>query len=86
MSVVIGRWCLALLAASGLVAGCSSPPNRQWYKPGVNYTVQEFNRDRDDCTKDRVLDEACLRQRGWFPLTNDRQEQKPVEPLGGKRY
>lgn len=88
MSAVIGRWCLALLAASCILVGCSSQPDRQWYKPGGNYTVQEFARDRDACTKDKVLDEQCLKQRGWFPLTGDRKPEPPKSDTGsrGPRY
>jgi hypothetical protein len=73
MSAVIRRWCLLLVVATGLLIGCSSERDRQWYKPNVNYTVEEFNRDRDGCTsKDNVLDEQCMKARGWVPLTSDR--------------
>ena len=73
MSAVIPRGCLLFLIVLPVVlVGCSSERDRQWYKPGVNYTVAEFNRDRDDCTKDRVLDEQCMKERGWVPLTSDR--------------
>ena len=47
MSAVIRQWCLLLVVASGLLVGCSSERDRQWYKPNVNYTVDEFKRDRD---------------------------------------
>ena len=77
------RWCLVLVAVASLVPlGCSSERERQWYKPGVNYTVAEFTRDRDECTsKDRVLDEQCMKQRGWFPLTSDKSpDSGPAKP------
>lgn len=86
MTAVIGRWCLALLAASCILVGCSSERDRQWYKPGASYTVQDFTRDRDECTKGNVLDEQCLKQRGWFPLTSDRSSEPkaPQNPRGPK--
>ncbi len=64
------RWIFlaCLVAAAG---GCASEPDRQWYKPSGSYTVAEFQRDYADCRKNRQLDEACLRQRGWVPLTGD---------------
>jgi hypothetical protein len=87
---IMGRWCLLLVvvAASFVFAGCSSERDRQWYKPGVNYTVAEFTRDRDECTQGRVLDEQCMKQRGWFPLTSDRSpESGPPKPnTRGPKY
>jgi hypothetical protein len=77
---------LALLAL-GCVA-CASQPERQWYKPGdPNYTQADFRRDEAACTRNRVLDEECLKQRGWVPLSADR----PAPPTGpqpgrGGRY
>jgi hypothetical protein len=53
------------------VAACASPPDRQWYKPGGNYTVAEFQRDAAACTKNKNLDEDCLKQRGWVSLSGD---------------
>ncbi|HKW91822.1 MAG TPA: hypothetical protein VJX92_07980 [Methylomirabilota bacterium] len=91
MSAVIPRGCLLFLLVSSVVlVGCSSERDRQWYKPGVNYTVAEFARDRDDCTKDRVLDEQCMKERGWVPLTSDRgpapAPPKPSQGPRGPRY
>ena len=60
-------------------AGCKSAADKQWYKPGIAYTVAEFQRDEAECTKNRVLDEECLKQRGWVPLTSFSTEvEKPV--------
>lgn len=80
----VARRILLLAAVSLGVLACSSKPETQWYKPGP-YTVSEFERDRAGCTKDRQLDEACLRQRGWIPLTGDRQD-KPPEGLPRRPY
>jgi hypothetical protein len=87
MTAVIGQWCLLLVVASGLLVGCSSERDRQWYKPNANYTVDEFKRDRDGCTKDNVLDEQCMKQRGWVPLTSDRAPAPKVQQNPrGPRY
>ncbi len=91
MTTVIPRVCLLLLIVSSVVlAACSSERDRQWYKPASNYTVAEFTRDRDECTKDRILDEQCMKDRGWVPLTGDRQgpapQPKPAQGPRGPRY
>ena len=89
MTPMIRRWCLLLIATTGLVVGCSSERDRQWYKPATNYTTEEFRRDRDACTsKKDVLDEACMKQKGWVPLTSDRPVEGPKPPPStrGPRY
>lgn len=86
MAAVIRRCCLLVLVASFILVGCSSERDRQWYKPGANYTVAEFTRDRDECTKDRVLDEACMKRKGWVPLTSDREPPKAPPNPRGPRY
>jgi uncharacterized protein YceK len=52
-----------------LLAGCASEPERQWMKVGQPYTTAEFRRDVAECTRGGRLDEACLRERGWVPVT-----------------
>jgi hypothetical protein len=88
MARVIRQCGLLAVVASFLLVGCSSERDRQWYKPGVNYTVAEFTRDRDECTKNRELDEQCMKQRGWVPLTSDREpaSAKPAAPPPRGRY
>ena len=66
----VARW-IFLVCLVAVAGGCALEPDRQWYKPGGTYTVAEFQRDYAACTKDRKLDEACLRQRGWVSLTGD---------------
>jgi hypothetical protein len=86
MTAMTGRYGLTLvLAASLLAVGCSSDRDRQWYKPGANYTVAEFNRDRDECTKGRELDEPCMKQRGWVPLSSDREPSSEIKPAPSSR-
>lgn len=89
MAAVIGRSGLVLLVVASVVpVGCSSERDRQWYKPGANYTVAEFTRDREECTRNRELDEQCMKQKGWVPLTADRDPSKgPAAPNPrGPRY
>jgi hypothetical protein len=59
--------CAVVIVASA----CSLAPDKQWLKPGQTYTVAEFRRDEVACTKDRKLDEDCMRQRGWVALSGD---------------
>jgi hypothetical protein len=87
MAAVIGRSVVFfMLVASLTLIGCSSERDRQWYKPAANYTTAEFTRDRDACTKGRVLDEQCMKEKGWVPLTSDRGPSKPPPNPRGPRY
>ena len=67
----VSRWPSVLCAVLLTASACSVEADRQWYKPGQSYTVADFRRDETACTKDRKLDEACLRQRGWVSLSGD---------------
>jgi hypothetical protein len=79
MNAMNGR--VALLAIATALAACTSLElPKQWYKPGVNYSVDEFKRDNAACTKDRVLDEDCMRSRGWVSLSGD-EDKGPTRPL-----
>ena len=81
----LGLLCTTVTVAS-LVVGCSSS-EKQWYKAGQEYTVAEFKRDRAACEKNGTLDEDCLRQRGWVPLTADKEKAQPtVTPQKGRYY
>ena len=77
---------LLLVAALSLVA-CGGQ-EKQWYKANQSYTVAEFQRDQAACTKDRVMDEECLKQRGWIAISADRDKPPPPPaqgPRGGSR-
>ena len=67
---------LLCLAVAGLLTACGSS-EKQWYKPNAEYTVTEFQRDRAACEKSGQLDEDCMRQRGWIPLTSDKDKVAP---------
>ena len=69
--------------AALILAACSaSAPEKQWYKPNADYTAAEFDRDRSACTdKKKVLDEECMKQRGWTALGGDiAPATKPPDP------
>ena len=71
------------LAALILAACSSTEPDKQWYKPNVDYTAADFERDRTACTekKKKVLDEECMKQRGWATLGGDiGPSYKPPDP------
>ncbi len=75
---------LLLPVAALVLAACSSSGNsdKQWYKPNVDYTAADFERDRLACTdKQKVLDEDCMKQRGWATLGADiTPSVKPPDP------
>lgn len=70
------------LAALILAACGSAESDKQWYKPNVDYTTADFERDRAACTdKKKVLDEECMKQRGWVALGADiGPSVKPPDP------
>ena len=77
------RWIVLLPLAALILAACSSSESdKQWYKPNVDYTAADFERDRSACTdKKKVLDEECMKQRGWAALGGDiGPSVKPPDP------
>lgn len=79
------RALLFLFGIAGLFAACGAA-EKQWYKAGTDYTVAEFQRDRAACEKSGKLDEDCLRQRGWVPLSPDKGKPPPQTPTQRGRY
>lgn len=65
------------------LAACSLDPEKQWYKPSGTYTSADFDRDTKACTKNRELDETCLKQRGWVPLSGDLVKKQAEKPAAG---
>ena len=79
------RLILLLPVTALALAACSSSADsdKQWYKPNVDYTTADFERDRLACTdkKKKLLDEECLKQRGWASLGGDiGPSVKPPDP------
>jgi hypothetical protein len=66
---------IALLPIAALIlTACSNATvEKQWYKPNVNYTAADFERDRAACTdkKTKLLDDDCMKERGWIALGGD---------------
>jgi len=73
-----------------IVSACGSATDKQWYKPNADYTAADFERDRLECTpKKQSLDETCLRDKGWLPLSGDvgpavKAPSLPPRSKGGK--
>ena len=79
------------IAALILTACSTVATDKQWYKPNVNYTAADFERDRAVCTdkKAKTLDEDCMKDRGWVALGGDigpavKAPSTPQKPAGGK--
>ena len=78
---------LPLAALLALAACNSAATDKQWYKPNVNYTTADFERDRGTCTdkKTKTLDEDCMKDKGWIALGGDiGPAVKPVDPTTQK--
>lgn len=65
---------LAGLALALGLAGCAQP-EREWLKLNQPYSTAEFRRDVAECTRSRVLDEACMKARGWVSVNPLRPEK-----------
>jgi hypothetical protein len=71
---------IALAGVAVALAACeTASTEKQWYKPGGNYSTAEFDRDLKACsTLERTINEDCMRQRGWTTLSIDsREKPKP---------
>jgi hypothetical protein len=77
-------WSVAAGLALATVFGACAKPEREWMKVGQSYTVEEFRRDVQECTRGGILDEACMKGRGWVSLTP--RLEKPAEIDRNKRY
>jgi len=75
----VTRWILLLAMFTLSLAACATESDKQWYKPGANYTMAEFQRDEAECTKNKVVDEECLKERGWVSITADTYKAPPMQ-------
>jgi len=76
------RWLRVLVALVWLVpalGGCVTD-EREWMKLYERYTVAEFTRDRDACTKNGKIDDACMRSRGWVAVTPGGKAEAAKDP------
>ncbi|MDP2627832.1 MAG: hypothetical protein Q8Q58_13120 [Candidatus Rokubacteria bacterium] len=81
---------MLLISFSLAATACESVSEKQWYKPGGSYTLADFRSDEKACTRDRQLDEECLKGRGWVPLSADvaptKAEPTPTRASPTGRY
>jgi hypothetical protein len=70
---------LSALWIAVVVSGCGS--DREWMKVDGQYTTAEFRRDLAACTVKGVLDEECMKARGWVAVAPPKTEQKKEDPL-----
>jgi hypothetical protein len=73
------RTLLFFVVVTGLAACASS--EKQWMKVNESYTTSDFRRDHAACSKGGVLDDACLRAKGWIdvkPSSGDRAADTPA--------
>jgi hypothetical protein len=69
---------LIALAIALAVGGCASE-EKEWMKIGSSYTMAEFRRDYDACSKGVTLDENCMRSRGWVAVSPGKSDKPVVE-------
>ena len=63
----------SLLLALTSLAGCVTD-ERQWMKLNERYTIEDFQRDREACSKSGQLDDVCMRSRGWVAVSPGKSE------------
>ena len=76
------RWPRILVVLVWLVSvlgGCVTD-EREWMKLNEKYTVAEFERDRDACTKSGKIDDACMRSRGWVAVNPGGKSEAAKDP------
>lgn len=62
------------LAALGLAA-CAGSDERQWMNvTSERATAADFHRAVEACRKDRKIDEACMKERGWVTVNPTKRE------------
>jgi hypothetical protein len=69
---------VTVVAALGL--GACAADQREWMKVDARYTKEEFQRDYRDCSRGGDLNDACMRQRGWLPVSPSKSEATPAPP------
>jgi hypothetical protein len=69
----------ALMLVAPALSGCVTD-EREWMKLSERYTVEEFRRDREACTKAGKLDDVCMRARGWVAVNPGSKSEPPRDP------
>jgi hypothetical protein len=70
----------ALLLALPVLAGCVTD-ERQWMKLNERYTIEDFQRDAQTCSKSGQLDDVCMRDRGWVAVNPGTKTETAKDPL-----
>ena len=68
---------------AGIVTGCGGYSEKQWMKVNETYTTEEFRRDHKACSKGIVLDEECMRAKGWVDLKPSAKDRAADAPPAG---
>jgi hypothetical protein len=71
---------LSVLGIAFVASGCANE-DREWMKLDGKYTTADFRRDLSACTVKGVLDEECMKARGWVAVAPPKVEQKKDDPL-----
>lgn len=66
------------MAITALTLGGCASRTTEWMKINQPYTVQEFQRDLNECTLRGRVDEDCMRSRGWVAVTAPKAEKKEL--------
>lgn len=68
---------VALVAVAVSTAGCGQT-DRKWMKLSGNYTTDDLRRDLTACTRDKVLNDKCMEDRGWVSMNPGKEDLKSV--------
>lgn len=68
------------------LAGCGASDDREWMKVNQRYTKEEFQRDYRECSRKKdAVDEPCMRQRGWLPVSPSKTDATPAPTVTPQR-
>ena len=68
-------WLPIVVLVIAAVAGCGEV-DRKWMKLSGNYTTEDLRRDLTACTRDRVLNDRCMEDRGWVVMNPGKEDAK----------
>jgi len=65
---------IVVLVTAAVTAGCGEV-DRKWMKLSGNYTTEDLRRDISACTRDRVLNDRCMEDRGWVVMNPGKSDE-----------
>ena len=68
-------WLVILALVTAGAVGCGEA-DRKWMKLSGNYTTEDLRRDLFACTRDKVLSDKCMEDRGWLALNPGKEDVK----------